>query len=250
MKIDLNCDMGESFGMYSIGQDEEIMPYISSANIACGFHAGDPNVMKRTVHLAASHGVSIGAHPGYPDLAGFGRREMALTPEEIYSLVVYQIGSLSSFAKTEGVSLKHVKPHGALYNQAAASKEISQAIAAAVSDVNSSLILYGLAGSELIKAGKAAGLTTANEVFADRTYTPDGTLTPRRLPNALLTDPEAAVSQVIRMIKYNTVRTTDGTDVTIKADTVCIHGDGRHAVNFARSIYQKLQESGINIAAI
>lgn len=250
MKIDLNCDMGESFGIYSIGRDEEIIPYISSANIACGAHAGDPNVMKHTVRLAVKHGVSIGAHPGYPDLSGFGRREMLLTPEEIYSLIVYQIGALAAFAKTEGGSLQHVKPHGALYNQAARSKEISRAIAAAVADVDSSLVLYGLAGSELITAGKAAGLTTANEAFADRTYAPNGTLTPRRLANALLTDAEAAAAQVIRIVKHNTVQTTDGTDIKLEANTICIHGDGKQAVTFARLIHQKLQAAGINIAAI
>lgn len=250
MKIDINCDMGEGFGAYSIGRDEEIMPYISSANIACGFHAGDPDVMKRTVHLAAAHNVSIGAHPGYPDLVGFGRRKMALVPEEIYSLVVYQIGALSSFAKAEGTAVKHVKPHGALYNEAATSPEISRAIANAVAAVDSSLILYGRAGSELIKAGKAAGLTTASEVFADRTYAPDGTLTPRSHPNALLTNPEAAAAQVVKMVKEHTVETTDGTHIKVQADTVCIHGDGEHAVEFARLIYGRLRECGVEIAGV
>lgn len=250
MKIDLNCDIGESFGIYSLGRDEDIMPYISSANIACGAHAGDPEVMKRTVGLAIKHGVSIGAHPGYPDLAGFGRREMSLTPEEIYSLVVYQIGALAAFAKVEGGALHHVKPHGALYNQAAMSKEISRAIATAVADVDPSLVLYGLAGSELIAAGKAVGLTTANEVFADRTYAPNGTLTPRRLPNALLTDAEAAADQVIRIVKHNAVQTTDGTDIQLEADTICIHGDSEQAVAFARFIHRRLQAVGINIATV
>ncbi|OLN23637.1 lactam utilization protein LamB [Domibacillus antri] len=250
MKIDLNCDMGESFGAYTIGRDEEMMPYITSANIACGFHAGDADVMKRTVHLAAKHGVAIGAHPGFPDLSGFGRRDMALSPEEVYAMVLYQIGALSAFAKAEGTVLHHVKPHGALYNMASARADLSRAIASAVADADPELILYGLAGSELIQAGKEAGLITANEVFADRTYAPDGLLTSRRLPNALITNTEEAASQVVRMVKERKVRTTDGSDKQINAETVCIHGDGAHALSFAQFIRTKLQEEGIQIKSI
>ncbi|OMP68104.1 LamB/YcsF family protein [Domibacillus epiphyticus] len=250
MKIDLNCDMGESFGAYTIGRDEEMMPYITSANIACGFHAGDPDVMKRTVHLAAKNGVAIGAHPGFADLSGFGRRDMALSPDEVYAMVVYQIGALAAFAKAEGAALHHVKPHGALYNMASSRADLSRAIASAVADVNPGLILYGLAGSELIKAGKNAGLTTANEVFADRTYAPDGMLTSRRLPNALITNNEEAAAQVVRMVKENKVRATDGTDISINADTICIHGDGAHALSFAQLIRTRLQEEGIHITTV
>jgi UPF0271 protein len=250
MKIDLNCDMGESFGAYKIGHDEEMMPFITSANIACGFHAGDPDVMKRTVHLAAIHGVAIGVHPGFSDLTGFGRRNMALSPEEVYSMVLYQIGALTAFAKAEGAAVHHVKPHGALYNMAATRADLSKAIVSAVADADSSLILYGLAGSELIKAGQEKGLKTANEVFADRTYIQDGTLTPRRLPNALLTNPDEAAAQVVRMVKEKKVRTTDGPDIDIDAETVCIHGDGAHALSFAQLIRTKLQEENIDITRI
>lgn len=250
MKIDINCDMGESFGAYTIGHDHEIMPYITSANIACGFHAGDPDVMKRTVHLAMKHSVKMGAHPGFQDLAGFGRRNMALSPEEVYSLVVYQIGALQAFVNIEGTALHHVKPHGALYNMAASNEEMASAIAAAVKDVDASLILYGLAGSKLIEAGQKAGLKTASEVFADRTYTREGMLTPRRLPNALIENSEEAVAQVVRMAKEQKVRSVDGTDVDIQADTVCIHGDGSHALSFARLIQTKLQEEGIEVRSI
>ncbi|MCI2254900.1 LamB/YcsF family protein [Domibacillus sp. PGB-M46] len=250
MKIDINCDMGESFGAYSIGHDQDIMPYITSANIACGFHAGDPDVMKKTVHLAMEQGVKMGAHPGFQDLAGFGRRNMALSPEEVYSLVVYQIGALQAFVQIEGAALHHVKPHGALYNMAASNEEMASAIAAAVKDVDKSFILYGLAGSKLVEAGQKAGLKTASEVFADRTYTREGMLTPRRLPYALIEDSEDAVSQVIRMAKEKKVQATDGTEVDIQADTVCIHGDGPHALSFARLIRTKLQEEGIKVRSI
>lgn len=250
LKIDINCDMGESFGAYSIGQDSAIMPYITSANIACGFHAGDPDVMKKTVSQALEHRVSIGAHPGLPDLQGFGRRNMVLSPEEVYSIVVYQIGALNAFVEIEGGRLRHVKPHGALYNMAAADEQLARAIASAVKDVSSSLVLYGLAGSKLIEAGEKAGLPTASEVFADRTYTEKGMLTPRSLPDALITCEETALSQVTRMVKENKVRSTDGVDVAIQADTVCIHGDGAHALAFARLIKETFEKEAIEVRPI
>lgn len=250
MRIDLNCDMGESFGAYTVGRDEEMLAFITSANIACGFHAGDPDVMRRTVQLAVNHNIAIGAHPGFSDLAGFGRRDMALSADEVYTSVVYQIGALAAFVKAEEASLHHVKPHGALYNMAAERAEYAQAIAAAVKDVDSTLMLYGLAGSELIQAGKETGLKTASEVFADRTYTRFGTLTPRRQPNALITDPVRASAQVIRMIKENKVQATDGTDIEIEAETVCIHGDGEQAREFACIIHNKLKEAGIEVASL
>jgi UPF0271 protein len=245
--VDLNCDMGESFGAYRLGRDEEILKYVTSANIACGFHAGDPATMRRTVKLCLEHGVAIGAHPGFQDLAGFGRRNMEITPEEAYELVVYQLGALWGFVRAEGGRLQHVKPHGALYNMAARSPQLAQAIAEAVCRVDPELILFGLAGSELIKAGKQAGLVTASEAFADRTYQADGSLTPRRLPNSLLTDQRQAAAQVIRMVAEGKVRSLQGSDVEIQADTICIHGDGAHAVEFAETLRASLADAGIAV---
>ena len=246
-RVDLNCDMGESFGAYQLGRDAEILKYVTSANIACGFHAGDPGTMRRTVKLAMEHGVAIGAHPGLQDLHGFGRRNMDITPEEAYELVVYQIGSLWAFVRAEGGKLQHVKPHGALYNMAARNPGLAQAIAEAVSKVDPELILFGLAGSELIKAGKQAGLTTASEAFADRTYQSDGSLTSRRLPDSLISDQRQAAAQVIRMVAEGKVRSLQGTDVDIQADTICIHGDGAHAVEFAESLRASLADAGIAV---
>lgn len=246
---DLNCDMGESFGAFHIGNDEAILPFVSSANIACGFHAGDPAVMKKTVRLAMKYGVAIGAHPGLPDLQGFGRREMAISPEEAYDMVVYQIGALASFVKSEGGTMKHVKPHGALYNMAAVNKGLATAIAEAVYKVDPELVLYGLSGSELILAGSAAGLAVANEVFADRTYQQNGTLTPRRQANALITDHHLAIAQVIHMVKAGEVLSEQGFPVKIKADTICIHGDGSSAVAFATNIYAAFKEEGIVLSS-
>lgn len=248
--IDINCDMGESFGAYRLGTDEEILKYVTSANIACGFHAGDPATMRKTVKLALEHGVGIGVHPGLPDLAGFGRRNMDISPKEAYEMVVYQIGSLWAFVKAEGGTIQHVKPHGALYNMAAVNKELSEAIAEAVYKVNPDLILFGLAGSELVKAGERTGLRTASEVFVDRTYQEDRTLTSRKMPNAVITDDDDAVAQVIRMAKEGKVMTQQNVDVDIKADTVCIHGDGAHALSFAKKIRQTLEDSGISIRKI
>ncbi|KIL49464.1 5-oxoprolinase subunit PxpA [Jeotgalibacillus soli] len=250
IKIDLNCDMGESFGAYKMGNDADILDYVTSANIACGFHAGDPSTMKKTVLLALEKGVGIGAHPGFNDLVGFGRRNMAVSPEEAYDLVVYQIGALNGFVKAQGGAMQHVKPHGALYNMAAEDAQLAEAIAHAVYDVNSSLVLFGLSGSELVKAGERAGLRTANEVFSDRTYQSSGQLTSRREPNALILDDSEAVAQVVRMIKESKVKTVTGEDIRIQADTVCIHGDGAHARTFAKQINQSLQEQGIFLQKI
>ncbi|MDF7811713.1 5-oxoprolinase subunit PxpA [Hymenobacter sp. YC55] len=247
--VDLNCDMGESFGAYSLGHDEAILPFVTSANIACGFHAADPAIMKRTVRLALQHHVAIGAHPGLPDLVGFGRREMAVSSEEAYNMTVYQIGALQAFVRAEGGTLHHVKPHGALYNMAAVNPALAEAIAEAVYRVQPDACLYGLAGSALISAGQKLGLTTAHEVFADRTYQPNGTLTPRRQPDALITDATAAINQVVRMVKEGRVRALSGDDVAIQADTVCIHGDGAHALEFAQQIRARLQEENISVQA-
>jgi len=249
-RVDLNCDMGESYGAYRLGQDAEMLKFVTSANIACGFHAGDPGTMRRTVKLALENGVAIGAHPGLPDLIGFGRREMHISPAEAYEMVVYQIGALWSFVRSEGGRMSHVKAHGALYNMAAVNFALAEAIAEAVYKVDPELILFGLANSEWIRAGKKAGLRTASEVFSDRTYQSDGTLTPRRQPDALITDDDAAVRQVIRMIEEGKVRSRQNVDVPIQADTVCIHGDGVHALAFAQKIREALEKAGIAVQAV
>lgn len=250
MKIDINCDMGESFGAYKIGADEEIIHFISSANIACGFHAGDPATMRKTVKLAQNHSVKIGAHPGFEDVKGFGRRNISITPEEAFDIVVYQIGALLGFVTAEGGTLHHVKPHGALYNLAALDRKLAEAIAEAVYKVNPELILYGLSGSELIRAGEKLGLRTASEVFADRTYQNNGMLTPRVDKNALIKKDELAIKQVLTMVLEQKVVATNGEKVSIKADTICIHGDGEYAASFARLIYNTLQVNGVQIKGI
>jgi len=247
MRIDLNCDMGESFGAFSIGNDEALMDYVSSVNIACGFHAGDPSVMRRTVALAAKKGIAIGAHPGYADLQGFGRREIKMSPPEVYEMVLYQIGALSGFAKIAGAALDHVKPHGALYNTAAKDRQLARAIAQAVFDFDPRLVYFGLSGSAMIEEAKQVGLRTASEVFADRTYQDDGSLTPRTREDAMITSPAAAVAQVVRMVTHGEVASTTGKLIKVKADTICIHGDGHHALEFAKTIHQALKENQIEI---
>ncbi len=245
MKIDLNCDLGESFGRYKLGDDAAIMPFITSANIACGFHAGDANVMQATVRLARQHGVSIGAHPGWPDLQGFGRREMKLSPEETEALVLYQIGALSVFARTEGLKLRHVKPHGALYNQAAKDLSLAEAIARAVKRFSGDLILVGLAGSSLVDAGLEVGLRVANEGFPDRAYNPDGSLMSRSLPGAVIESPEEVARNAIRLAK-------DGIqfgDKQVRVDTLCLHGDNIHAAENARRLREAMEKEGIEITS-
>ncbi len=248
--IDLNCDMGESFGAYKIGNDEEVLEFITSANIACGFHGGDPSVMNKTVKLALEKNVAIGAHVGLQDLVGFGRRNISISPREAYDLTVYQIGALHGFAKAYGGRINHVKPHGALYNMAAKSEELSKAIAEAVYKVDSELVLFGLSGSKLIKEGEKIGLKVANEVFADRTYTDEGMLTPRKDMNALIKDKSEASRQVVRMIKEGKSTSINGKEIDIKADTICIHGDGEHALAFARKIRGDLENNNIIIKKI
>ena len=249
-KVDLNCDMGESFGAYSMGNDAEILDFVTSANIACGFHAGDPATMRKTVKMALDKNVGIGAHPGLQDLVGFGRRNMAVSTQEAYDLTVYQIGALSGFVQAEGGRLQHVKAHGALYNMAAKNAPLSEAIAEAVYKIDPELILFGLSGSELMKAGEKIGLRTANEVFSDRTYQLDGTLTPRTEPNALITETSVALQQVIRMVKENKVQTLQNQDVALKAETICIHGDGVAALEFAAALSKSLREAGIDIQKV
>lgn len=249
-KVDLNCDMGESFGAYQMGNDAEILNFVTSANIACGFHAGDPATMRKTVRMALDKNVGIGAHPGLQDLVGFGRRSMAISPQEAYDLTVYQIGALSGFVQAEGGRLQHVKAHGALYNMAAKNAALSEAIAEAIYKIDPELILFGLSGSELVKAGEKIGLRTASEVFSDRTYQLDGSLTPRKEANALITDTDSALEQVIRMVKENKVRTLQNQEVELKAETICIHGDGVAALEFAESLSKSLSHAGINIQKV
>ncbi|MFP7296412.1 LamB/YcsF family protein [Neobacillus niacini] len=247
IEIDLNCDLGESYGVYQIGNDREILKYISSANIACGYHAGDHNVMMETVKLAKKYNVRIGAHPGLPDLAGFGRREMNMSPREIYNLILYQIGALAAICQAQGVKLVHVKPHGALYNMAARCRSTADAIAQAAADYDINLILFGLSGSELIIAGKEKGLQTASEVFADRTYQSDGTLTSRVEPNSMIHDVKYASERMIRMVKEGKVKGADGTDIAICADTICIHGDEPAALDFSKKLKEALLKEKIGI---
>ena len=249
LTIDLNCDMGESFGAWTLGDDAALLPFITSTNMACGFHAGDPAVMRATVRAALRHGVAIGAHPGLPDLVGFGRRNMDISAEEAFDMTVYQLGALQAVVKAEGGRLHHLKPHGALYNMAATSAALAEAVAEAVYRVQPELLLYGLAGSELTKAGEKIGLRTAHEVFADRTYQANGTLTPRRQPDALITEASVAIAQVLRLVQSGVVRSQQGPDVAIRADTVCLHGDGAHALEFAQRLHQELRAAGVTLQA-
>lgn len=249
MHIDLNCDMGESFGAWTMGDDAALMPFISSANIACGFHAGDPSVMRRTVRLALDYGVAIGAHPGFPDLQGFGRRNLQLAPDEAFDLVLYQIGALRAIAEAEGGRLHHVKPHGALYNMAAKDRALADAIARAVRAADETLWLYGLGGSALIDAGHAAGLRTCSEVFADRSYQSDGSLTPRSRPGALIEDESLAIRQALQFVREGRVISIEGKIVPVKAETICLHGDGPHAAAFARAIHAALSREGVRVKA-
>ena len=243
MKIDLNCDMGESFGQYKLGDDESVMPFITSANIACGLHAGDPLVMQRTIRLAKKYGVAIGAHPSWPDLQGFGRREMYLSADEVEAFVLYQIGALAAFAKSEGAELRHVKPHGAIYNQAASDKTIANAIAHAVKSFDKNLILVGLAGSSLIASGLDLGLRVANEAFPDRRYNSDGTLASRKQPNAILESPDEVATQAVTLAK-------DGIDFSgrrVKVDTLCLHGDNIRAAENAKLVRAALEKENIQV---
>jgi len=242
MLIDLNCDMGEG-----MRHDAELMPLVSSANIACGFHAGDEDTMRRTIELALQHNVAIGAHPGFPDREHFGRTEMDFPEEDIISIVSEQVYQLLDLVFAMGGKLKHVKPHGALYNMSSRNYSLAAAIAKAVFEIDEQLVLFGLSGSESIRAAKDIGLHTANEVFADRTYQDDGSLTPRKQANALITNDETAAQQVLQMILTNEVTSVTGKNIPIVCDTICVHGDGEHAVSFARQINQLLQKHQIDL---
>lgn len=242
MYIDLNCDMGE--GMPT---DAAIMPYISSANIACGYHAGDKGTMEQTITLALEHQVAIGAHPGFRDKENFGRTEQQLSDAEIYDLMTTQLYALDKICLSLGATIRHVKPHGALYNMAARDQHLSTIIAQAIWDTNSDLCLFGLSNSWLIKAATAMGLKTASEVFADRTYQADGSLTPRSQPNALIDSEAAALQQVLQMVTKQEVTTVHGKIVPIRAETICLHGDGAHAVAFAKAVHKTLGEHHLTI---
>ncbi|WP_156424464.1 5-oxoprolinase subunit PxpA [Bacillus sp. FJAT-27445] len=245
--IDLNCDMGESFGAYRLGNDSEVLKFVSSANIACGYHAGDHNTMMETVKEAKNREVNIGAHPGFPDLQGFGRREMLLRPDEVYNLVLYQLGAISSFVKVANTRLIHIKPHGALYNMAAADRATADAVAAAAADFDRNLVVFGLSGSQLITAALEKGLRAANEVFADRTYRSDGLLMPRSERNSVIYDSDLVIKQALRMAKEGKVTTADGTELNVAADTICIHGDNPEALEFAKILSAAFSKESISL---
>ena len=249
-QIDLNCDVGESFGAYTIGDDHGVLAHVTSANIACGAHAGDPGTMRTTVRLARDRGVAIGAHPGFADLAGFGRREVGATTQEIEDLVAFQIGALVGIARTEGARVTHTKPHGALYNVAARDRAVADAIVRAVAGVDAGLTLFGLSGSVLLDAGREVGLRVAAEVFADRAYTADGSLMSRRETGAVLDDPQIVVERAVRMATEGTVVAADGPAVDLVADTICVHGDTPGAATLAQKLRAALEAAGVTVKAI
>jgi len=249
-KVDLNCDLGESFGAYTIGLDSMVMPYISSANVACGWHAGDPLVMERTVRLAKEAGVAVGAHPGYPDLLGFGRRSMTLSPDEASAYVKYQVGALQAFTRSAGIPMQHVKLHGALYNQAAADPALARAVCAGIQSVDPDLIVLSLAGSKMLEVSREMGLRTASEVFADRAYQADGSLVPRRLEGAVIRDEALAVRRAVRMVAEGKVTAITGEDIPIHADSICVHGDNEKAVDFVRAIQEALYQQQVEITCL
>jgi len=247
--IDLNCDMGESYGAWKMGADAEVMPFISSANVACGFHAGDPATIRKTVRLAADHGVAIGAHPSLPDLQGFGRRLMKITPQEMYDLVVYQAGAVEAFARAAGVRLHHVKCHGALYNMAANDEELSDACARAVQDLGGDVILYALSGSRMMERAARIGVRAVGEAFADRGYQDDGTLAPRNIPGGMIEDEEKSVAQALAMVEEGHVTSLSGKRVPVAPGTLCLHGDQAGAVALAKALRAAFKARGISIAA-
>lgn len=250
MRIDINSDTGESFGAYTIGHDAGLFRSITSANVAAGFHAGDPSVLRATIRLAKARGVAVGAHPGFPDLAGFGRRELNVTPQEAEDLVLYQVAAVAGVAAAEGVRLQHVKPHGALFNMAVRNLELASAIARAVAAFDKTLILFGLPESEILNAGRGAGLRVAAEVFADRAYESDGSLASRRKPGSVIHDATAVVARAVRMVKERTVMAIDGSIVALAADTICVHGDTPGSDDLAAKIRAGLETAGITVKAI
>ncbi len=250
MRIDLNSDLGESFGPWPMGADAALMDSISSANVACGFHAGDPGTMRVTVALAREKGVAVGAHPGFPDLVGFGRREIKASPAEVEDLVLYQVSALAGMAAAHGMKLQHVKAHGALYNMACRDRALAEAIARAVASFDRSLILFGLPNSELVRAGEAAGLAVAAEAFADRAYDPDGSLTSRSKPGSVIQDTQQVVARAIAMVRDRQVTAVDGSTVALHADTICLHGDTPGAAEHARAVRAGLEQAGITVRSL
>ena len=248
-KIDLNCDMGESYGAWKMGADAGVMPFITSANIACGFHAGDPATIRKTVRLAVDAGVAVGAHPSLPDLMGFGRRAMRISPQDMYDLVIYQAGAVEAFARAAGAKLHHVKCHGALYNMAATDEGLSEAMGKAVRDLGGDVKLYALSNSLMMKVAKKQNVPVFGEVFADRGYADDGTLAPRDKPGGMIEDPAASVKQVLAMIEEGYVTSLAGKRVPVAADTLCLHGDQPGAVTFAQALRKVFTEKGITVAA-
>jgi len=248
--VDLNSDLGESFGAYKIGMDEEIIPLVSSANVACGFHAGDPTIMAKTVKLCKANNAAIGAHPGFQDMVGFGRRNMNVSAQDVKNMILYQVGALDAFCKAAGVKLQHVKPHGALYNMAAKDTALAKAICEGIYEYDSSLILLGLANSEMIIQAKNMGLPCAAEVFADRAYEDDGTLVARTKPGAMIKDEEEAVRRVVGMIKNHKVTSINGKEIEICPDSVCVHGDSEKALLFVKKIRAAFEEEGIAVTPL
>lgn len=246
--IDLNCDLGESFGSYTIGSDDQVIKLITSANIACGFHASDPLIMDKTVRMASQAQIQIGAHPGFPDLLGFGRRNLNASAAEVRAYIQYQIGALSAFAAAHGMKLQHVKPHGAMYNMAGKDPVLARAVCEAVALTDENLILLGLAGSQMEAEAAKAGLRFAREVFADRAYEADGSLVARSKPGAMITDEDEAIARVLRMVKEGTVTAINGEDIAVQADSICVHGDGPKALAFTQKIHDALTREGISLA--
>jgi UPF0271 protein len=250
-RIDINCDMGESTSLhaYHIDQDLAILPWLSSINLACGFHAGDPYTMHQLTDAALSAGIAVGAHPSFHDRENFGRSDQQLSPVQVYDIIIYQLGALNAFLRVNGTRLHHVKPHGALYNMAARDVLLADAVCRAIKDFDERLVVYGLSGSELIHSALSLGLSAASEVFADRSYQDDGTLTPRSRAGALIEDDATAIAQVLQMVQQGDVTSVDGRRVPVKADTVCVHSDGKLALAFARQIFETLQKHGIEVAS-
>jgi UPF0271 protein len=250
LSIDINSDLGESFGVWKMGDDEAVLAFVSSANVACGYHAGDPATMRKTVELCARAGVSVGAHVSYPDLAGFGRRKMSCSPDDVYDCCLYQIGALDAFCRVRGIGLRHVKPHGALYNQAAKERELADSIVRAVSDAGEGIVLIGLASSELEEAARIAGVKFASEAFADRAYLSDGSLMPRSRSGAVIHDAELAAQRAVQIATSGTVTADDGRDIRLKPDTICLHGDTKEAVEMAAAVRHALELAGVKIKPI
>ncbi len=250
MHIDLNCDLGESFGAYTLGLDAEVIPFITSANVACGYHAGDPLVMEATVRACKTAGVSVGAHPGFPDLIGFGRRNIAASPQEVKAYIQYQVGALQAFCRAQNVPLAHVKPHGALYNMAAKDMALAQAICEGIAEIDPGLCLLALSGSRMIEAAEAAGLPFAREVFADRAYEEDGSLVARGKPGAMISDEALAIARVVGMVKNGTVEAITGKVIPLRPESICVHGDSAHALAFVQKIRAALEENGVTVRAM